>query len=167
MVGLQASALQNNREARLQSVAVNLARELAEMMRGNKDIAMLATDNPYLGDFSGNALTASTSNCLSVGSSCANTGAVAAAELSDWLSRVDTNLPRPRVTICRDSAPYDGSGLPRWPCTATAGDVIVVKIGWSRLSTNASTQDRTIKATGTSTGNRPAVILPVTAGSTT
>lgn len=48
MVGLQAAALQNNREARLQSAAVDLARELAEMMRGNKDVAALTSANPYL-----------------------------------------------------------------------------------------------------------------------
>lgn len=36
MVGMQAFALQANREARLQGQAAVLARELAEMMRGNK-----------------------------------------------------------------------------------------------------------------------------------
>ena len=54
MVGLQASALQSNREARMQSTATSLARELAEKMRGNHDVAILtvAANNPYLGDFS-------------------------------------------------------------------------------------------------------------------
>ena len=53
MVGLQAASLQANRDARLQSTAVVLARELAEMMRGNKDQALLGTNNPYLiGDLS-------------------------------------------------------------------------------------------------------------------
>ena len=35
MVGLQAGALQANREAKLQSVGTGVARELAETMRGN------------------------------------------------------------------------------------------------------------------------------------
>ena len=48
MVGLQAAALQANRDARLQSVATTLGRELAEKMRGNKAVAVLLA-NPYLG----------------------------------------------------------------------------------------------------------------------
>ena len=46
MVGMQAAALQSNREARLQSSAVLLARDMADMMRGNKTQALLATGNP-------------------------------------------------------------------------------------------------------------------------
>lgn len=169
MVGLQATALQNNREARLQSVAVTLARELAEMMRGNKDVAMLTTANPYLGDFSSSPLApADPSSCLSLGSSCTNTADVAKAELTDWLARVSDSLPGARVSICADSAPYSSSGLPQWACTAGGGtDVIVVKIGWTHLSTKASEQDRHIRTTSTSADNRPRVVLPVTAGSTT
>ena len=49
MVGMQSAALQANREARLQSSAAVLARELAEIIRGNKDIGILATGNPYVG----------------------------------------------------------------------------------------------------------------------
>ncbi|MBY0409356.1 MAG: type IV pilus modification protein PilV, partial [Burkholderiaceae bacterium] len=50
MVGVQAFALQSNREARLQSQATNLARELAEMMRGNNQVGIqtATADNPYL-----------------------------------------------------------------------------------------------------------------------
>ena len=175
IVGLQATALQNNREARLQSVAANLARDLAEVMGGNKDVAMLATANPCLGDFSGTALTASstTTNRLSIGSSCADNTAVARAELTDSPARVKESLPEPRVTICSDSAPYNDGGLPQWPCTpataaAVTNGVIVVKIGWSRLSTKVADPNRTIRVTdSTNTDNRPAVVLPVTPGRTT
>lgn len=166
MVGMQAMALQNNREARLQSVAVDLARELAEMMRGNKNISTLGTANPYFGDFSGTSLAPATrSSCLSIGSGCSDTTEVARAEMTEWLARVESNLPGARVKICLDSAPYSATGLPQWPCTSNAATyVMVVKIGWSRLSTNAATQDRVIRSTD---DNEPGVILPVTAGSTT
>jgi type IV pilus assembly protein PilV len=64
------------------------------------------------------------------------------------------------VSICRDSAPYDNNGLPQWACTSTSiTDPIVVKIGWSRASTNA-TVGTLDKATV------PSVLLPVTPGST-
>src|SRR5664280_1123481 len=52
MVGMQAAALQSNREARIQSTAVSLARELAELIRGNKAVGILTTSNPYVGSFS-------------------------------------------------------------------------------------------------------------------
>lgn len=171
MVGLQASALQNNREARYQSAAVGLAQEMAEMMRGNKDVAMEtdAAKNPYLGDFSGSDLSSSSSNCLLGTSGCTAKTDVASAELADWLARLDKSLPGARATICRDSQPYTSTkGLPQWTCTGTStGDVIVIKIGWSHLSTDAKEQDRTIRTSSTSDNNRPGVILPVTAGSTT
>jgi len=167
MVGLQATALQNNREARMQSIAVNLARELAEMMRGNKDVAMLTAGNPYLGDFTHPLKPAAPSYCLSVGSSCADATQVATAELTEWLARVEASLPGARVTICRDTAPYSAAGLPQWNCAADAtADGVVVKIGWTRLSTNGTAQDRNIRVGSGSTDNRPGVILPVTAGST-
>ena len=109
MVGLQAAALQGNRDARLQSTAVSLARELAEMMRGNKDVALLAT-NPYTGDFNSNPLAAaSPSYCLNVGSlptACASSTAIANAQMTEWLARVSSELPSPRVEVCVDSAPY-------------------------------------------------------------
>lgn len=167
MVGMQATALQNNREARLQSVAVDLARELAEMMRGNKDIATLSSANPYVGDFSGASLAPATGvYCLSTG--CSDITQVAQAEMTDWLIRVQESLPGARVKICPDSAPYNSAGLPQWACTASAASapdgIMVVKIGWSRLSTNTAAQNRNIQATDDS---RPSVILPVTAGSTT
>jgi type IV pilus assembly protein PilV len=164
MVGLQAMALQNNREARLQSVAVDLARELAEMMRGNKNIAMLNASNPYVGDFSAPLTPTTVSVCLSVGSTCATAMSVADAEMTDWLSRVDANLPGARVKICSDTAPYQTSGLPQWDCTASAtNDLLVIKIGWSHLSMKTGEQNRTMSATA----DQPGVILPVTAGSTT
>ncbi|GAA4330309.1 type IV pilus modification protein PilV [Variovorax defluvii] len=168
MVGLQARALQNNREARYQSIAVSLAQELAEMMRGNKDVAMLAAHNPYLGDFSASPLKPSdASNCRLTGDSpCASPTDVAVAELTDWLARVDVSLPGARASVCLDSAPYSTSGLPQWPCTASPGsDTVVIKIGWTQLSTDARALDRSIRTD--SAGSRPGIVLPVTAGSTT
>ena len=165
MVGMQAAALQSNREARLQSSAVVLGRELAELMRANKNIANLTTSatNPYLGTFSTPLSATPPSYCLNVATgttACANATEVASAQMTDWLTRVDNELPGARVDTCFDSAPFDADGLPRWICTGTGG-VMVVKIGWTRSSTNRSN-------TGTAAFERarvPSVIFPVTAGS--
>lgn len=162
MVGLQAASLQANRDARLQSTAVVLARELAEMMRGNKDQALLATNNPYLiGDLSSPLTPPTASYCLSIGQNCGtDKAAVAQAELTDWLARVNDALPGARINICRDSAPFGSDGTAVWACTSTnTSDPILVKIGWSRPSTK--TGDTTVNQAA-----QPSIVLPVTPGST-
>ncbi len=166
MVGMQAGALQANREARLQSIAVGLARELADMMRGNKETG-LAAGNPYFIAPAPDAPAAQTlvmdepEYCLNVGSSCADKEKVAAAQMTEWLSRVSDLLPGARVTVCLDSAPFDENGLPKpWSakCTDDAGDPTVIKIGWTRRSTEPGALDQTTK------GARPGIVIPVTAG---
>ncbi|MFM9924001.1 type IV pilus modification protein PilV [Variovorax sp. H27-G14] len=163
MVGLQAASLQANRDARLQSTAVVLARELAEMMRGNKTQALLASGNPYLMAATSHPLAAPTpSYCLSVGQNCGvDAGAVAQAELTDWLARVDDALPGARIAICRDTEPFAPDGTAQWGCTSTSdGDPILVKIGWTRPSFNSS------DGAQQQASSRPSVVLPVTPGST-
>jgi type IV pilus assembly protein PilV len=163
MVGLQAASLQANRDARLQSTAVVLARELAEMMRGNKDEALRSSNNPYLIGRVNHPLAAPTPvYCLSVGgTACTTPGAVAQAELTDWLARVDDALPNAAISICRDTQPFDLSdGTARWACTSTdITDPIVVKIGWTRPSFKSG--DSAMQQAS----DRPSVVLPVTPGS--
>ena len=166
MVGLQAAALQANRDARLQSVATTLARELAEMMRGNKDIAIAATNNPYVGQWQpGNAWQPSNpSYCLSVTATpCANPAETAQAQMTQWLARVNTDLPGARVEICSDPAPFDGGGLPRWStCNSPPGGTVMMKIGWTRGSTDRGAQGDAAFDRAT----RPAIVFPVTGGNT-
>lgn len=158
MVGIQTAALKANRDARLQSTAVGLARELAEMVRGNRVEAVRTTNNPYVGSFSTVMAPATPAYCLSVGvTACTSTEAVAIAQMTDWLGRVNNELPGARVDICFDSAPFDGSGLPQWACTAGGTNApLVVKIGWTRNSTDGR---------GLAKATIPSVVLPVTPGS--
>ena len=167
MVGMQAAALKSNREARLQSSAVVLARELAEMIRGNRVVGVLpAGTNPYVGNFAAGTFTSTVGvprYCLSVGlAACTNVTETANAEMTEWLERVNAELPGARVEVCYDSAPFDADGLPRWNCAA-GGGIMVVKIGWTRGSTNKF-------LTGAAAFERattPSVVFPVTAGSAT
>ena len=167
MVGLQAAALQSNKEARLQSTGMTQATELAEMMRGNKDVALLTTANPYIGDFSAPLTPTTSSYCMNVAAGttpCTSTTTIADAQMTEWLTRVDTDLPGARVVICVDSAPYDGSGLPQWGCTTPAAGVsapVVIKIGWTRGSTNRAAQG----VAALSKAEKPAIVLLITAGS--
>lgn len=166
MVGMQAASLQSNREARVQSSAVLMARELAETIRGNKTEGVkLSPDNPYLGSFSSPMSAITPSYCLDVATSttaCTANADIANAEMTEWLTRVDAELPGARVAICFDSAPFDSSGLPRWACTDTGG-VIVIKVGWTRGSTDRSNSGNAALERATI----PSVVIPVTAGSTT
>lgn len=162
MVGLQATALKSNRDARLQSVGVSLARELAEMMRANPGVAALATNNPYYGQFSGASLPAnSNGSCLDAGANCANATALANAQMTEWLARVGNALPGARVSVCLDAAPYDSGGLPQWACaapTAAAQNVAYIKLGWTREN-----MQNTLEYSNSAT-SRPFVIFPVTPG---
>lgn len=170
MVGLQAAALQANREARLQSTASSLARDLAEMMRGNKDVGLLATGNPYLGDFTSPLTPTTASYCMNVAigtTPCtgatvlATNTAIANAQMTEWLSRVDSQLPGAHIKVCVDSAPFDSGGLPQWNCTSTGtGATTVIKVGWTRGSTNRSASNVAPLDRATT----PAIILPITPG---
>lgn len=177
MVGMQAAALQSNREARLQSVAYGLSQELAEMMRGNKDAALLTAGNPYFVDVSGSPLQpASPSYCLNVGSSspCAGSPllvkhtAIGSGQMTEWLARVDAELPGARVVVCLDSTPFEtSSGLPQWACTVPAsGGAPYIKIGWTQGSTNRGATGANALIRVNDTGARPALVFPVIAGST-
>lgn len=165
MVGLQGAALQSNREAKAQSVAAVLARELAESIRGNKAEGIKAAgNNPYLGTFSSPLPPTTASYCQNVATgtpACTSATDIANAEMTEWLARVDAELPGARVAICFDSEPYESTGLPRWACDGT-GNVIMIKIGWTRSST-----DKT--KSGTEALERatiPSLVMPVTAGGT-
>ena len=172
MVGMQAFALQANREARLQGQAAVLARELAEMMRGNKVLGSnpSTSANFYLGSFAVGSLTmgSNASYCSGATTSnpCSTPTDVAKAEMTDWLNRVNTELPGAQVTICFDGAPYDSSGMPQWTCTPTGADEIaVIKIGWTRATIDRSRTDAgAIESAAT---NPPHLIVPVTSGNAT
>ncbi len=168
VVGLQAAALQSNKEARYQAAAVRLARELGELMRGNKDIAIKtsSTDNPYLvANFTGTLPSAGT-DCFA--GACTTTKEVAAFQIRDWLSRVDAELPGARAVVCIDDAPFDvANGMPQWACSG-AGGTTVVKIGWTQLTTDRAA----VGSSGEGSGGiaqavRPGIALAVLAGSST
>ena len=168
MVGMQSFSLQANRQARLASTAAGLAREMAEMMRGNKIQAIKTSSNAYVGTFT-SPLTPTTANfCIGVGN--ANTGCgttladIANAQMTEWLSRVDSELPGSKVQICFDTAPYDSNGLPQWGCNGSGTDgVIYIKMAWTQPSTNRSD---TGSAALIQASTRPIIVIPITAGNT-
>jgi type IV pilus assembly protein PilV len=174
MVGMQAAALQSNKEARLQSIGVRMARELGELMRNNKKVGTktTASDNPYLVDYKSSdtlptATNCFTSDCYSEANETTAQLALANFETREWLYRLNAELPGVRVKVCFDDAPFTSGGTPQWSCTS-GGTVAVIKIGWTRSSTDRTKTGANAleKSTG-SAASPPTVVLPVTAGSTT
>lgn len=167
MVGMQSFSLQANRQARLASTAAGLAREMAEMMRGNKDQGRLTSSNPYVGTFNSPLTPTTASYCLNVANSstgCTSASNIANAQMTEWLSRVDAELPGARVQICFDNAPYDSNNLPQWGCNGSGTDLVAyIKIGWSQISTDRSD---TGSAAIVQASTRPLIMVPVTAGNT-
>ena len=142
--GLQVSSLQATREARLQSTGVRHGQELAELMRSNKNTAVILTaaNNLYMYDSTSDTLTSpgcgypGLAACSTAGDLIAGvtSAAVAQRDMYEWTERVKKDLPGARIKVCQDSAPYDSSGLPRWACDG-AGGTLVLKIGWIRHNT--------------------------------
>ncbi len=164
MAGLQATALRNNREARLQASAVRLATDLAERMRGNPAVALRRGpgSNPYLQSRTRAAPTGATADC--VAARCTTPDQVAAWDIGEWLQRVfapESGLPDARVTVCFDDRPYDGDGLPVWRCSGT-GDILQIKLGWRRASTDRSRTGGTAFDRVDDADSRPSVSVPVT-----
>ena len=171
MVGMQAAALQSNKEARNQSTAVRMAGELGELMRNNQEVGTATTTllNPYLIDWdSSSAIPAATTNCLTGDCySVASTSKlqVATFDVREWVTRLNTELPGARVKVCFDDAPYAATtGIPQWGCT-TGGTTAVIKIGWTRGSTNKTLTGAAAFEKSTGTGAAPpSVVVPVTSG---
>ncbi len=172
-VGLQAASLQSNREAKLQAVATRYGEELAELMRGNKGVAVLTSSNPYLVAIKSGDGDPTNPNCGYPGlSACTDAATTAQRDVYEWWKRLDQALPGARVAVCQDSTPYEAtSGLPQWACSGSGG-VLAIKIGWTRGNTlrGATGTDATSTST-TNTGAfdralRPGIVFPITPGST-
>lgn len=166
VAGLQASALKYSRDARNQSVAINLAREMAEMIRSNARISGTAA-SLYLVDVQDVSSADAPTNTIGP---FATADDLAAAQVADWKNRVGQALPGAYAAVCKDDRPYDTTGdhigAPHWGCTGT-GDIIVIKIGWERDGTEGVVQNATGKRKDrdgnlTDEDMRPYVVLPVT-----
>ena len=158
-VGMQAAAMQANKETRNQSVAATLARELADKMRGNPSIAIRTTaaTNPYLVATTltgAAAFSATGENCFKI--ACTTPTAIATWDMDDWLNRARNVLPDPRIAVCFDATPFDAAGLPQWNCSNT-GDIAVVKMAWNSTGT-----DGVLRFTSGSL--LPLIVVPLTPG---
>ena len=149
---MQLSALHASRQSSFQTVAIQLAAETADKMRAN-GYSSLANDaaNPFLGvDFQtgvGNDITAAVAECYLADANC-SAAEMAKLDIQELQNRVNV-LPKGRVRICRDDAPWDSTaGTYRWACPAasTPGAPIVIKLGWQAGKADADDAQNTDSA---------------------
>lgn len=180
MVGIQALALKSNTDAKQQSTAVQMAGELSDMMRGNKNVAVATTAaaNPYLITtmlaLPMTYVSPTTPQCFSTTPQCITPLNVAQWEIEDWKTRISQQFAGAQVQICYDSAPYiaaglPNAGLPQWGCDAVPaiGNPISIKIGWTRASTNSDRSTTAAKRDALDLAVRPSVVYSVSPGNPT
>lgn len=148
VLGLQVASVKSSIDAKNQSAALELAADLASMMRSNPKVSTLSTGNPYLLDRNKVAPSAS--------ATAADTGSLtpderASNDAEQWYARLYSALPNARVLVCFDSQPYDTAGVPQWTCDG--GKNLYIKIGWS-LRSGATGADKSDLGV-------PGVVVPV------
>ena len=144
-------------QSRLQSVAVQFGRDMAELMEGQRQIALRLDDNPFLFDSSANPPDLALAQSPCEPSFCQTPEQHARWHLAEWFARIraaESGVAHARVVICRDNSPFDSQGMPRWPCSG-AGESIVLKMGWPALLKGNAQPDA---------NQRPIVILRAISG---
>lgn len=142
--GMQLVALRTGQQSGLQTVAIQLATEMADNMRQNaKQMQRDDSENPYLFEYN----TATDGKPVAPGKFCYGTNCtseeLADFQIYEWKMRLyldstlpgDSGLPGGRVVICPDEKPWNATdGKLDWTCTKTlavANSVpYVVKVGW-------------------------------------
>lgn len=148
VLGLLTASVKSGVDAKYQSVALQFASDLSEMMKSNATVASLKDEgNPYLIDKIGSG-TASNLTPF-VGADTAK--ALAERDIKDWYYQLSKQLPASRAVVCFDKNPYDANGLAQWSCSDEG--TLYIKIGWSLR--NKSKGNNTLDL------DRPNVVIPV------
>ncbi|EJN10045.1 type IV pilus modification protein PilV [Herbaspirillum sp. YR522] len=125
MIMLQLQALRSSRDNALQSRAVMMAVELAEL-RSEYRAAGSPGEDPYLLEFEAGGNAPGQGDCSNV--RCAPQ-TFAREAIAGWLTRLSNDFPDARVAVCRDSrAPATVAG--DWACTAGGTGPVYIKLGW-------------------------------------
>lgn len=144
--GMQLVAMRAGQQSGLQTVAVQLATEMADNMRQNaSEMNKADSDNPYLFAYNAATDTAPTTPAnMCYGAACTS-AELATANIYAWKIRLKTGLPGGRVVICRDETPWDTSGAKlTWTCASTVATTnsvpYVIKVGWQGKDVDKDTK---------------------------
>ncbi|MGZ5802096.1 MAG: type IV pilus modification protein PilV [Burkholderiaceae bacterium] len=141
--GMQLTAMQTAQQSGLQTLAMQLAVDMADQIRANSSVTKLNDEqNPYLSMNyqAGNQMTAPSVQCLSAENICSTNESVNFA-IYEWEKKIKENLPQGRVRLCRDDEPWDSSASRyRWECSnaANGNSPLVIKLGWDEKRSKQS-----------------------------
>ncbi|MEA5098213.1 MAG: type IV pilus modification protein PilV [Burkholderiaceae bacterium] len=148
VAGMQLTAMRSGQQSTNQTVAVQLATELADKMRANAVEMKKGDSTAYLFSYNSVADSApdSVTACYS-GTGC-SAEQMAAYDIYEWKLRLKAQLPGGRAVVCRDSTPFDSSkGTYTWDCTQPAvsgvNSPMVIKIGWLGKGKNLDGSENT------------------------
>ena len=135
------SALRNTQQSGYHGIALQLAADAADQIRGYAISDVNDAGNPYLAlDFrNGDIFQRPEDLCLDVSSSC-ELAAMADSGIYEIQTRLIHLLPQGRIKVCRDAMPWnDSSNSYTWNCNSLGGTApIVVKLGWREMLESSS-----------------------------
>lgn len=144
--GMQLVAMRTGQQSGLQTVAVQLATEMADNMRQNAtEMNKADSDNPYLFSYNSAADTAPAAPTkMCYGAAC-NSAELAEFDIYEWQTRLKGGLPGGRVVICRDETPWNtGAAKLTWDCASTIATInsvpFVIKVGWQGKDVDKNTK---------------------------
>ncbi|HEY8100882.1 MAG TPA: type IV pilus modification protein PilV [Burkholderiaceae bacterium] len=146
--GMQLTAMQTAQQSGLQTLAMQLAVDMADQIRANNSVTKLNDEqNPYLSIDYGAAkkIAAPSAQCFSAKNIC-STIEMENFSIYGWEKKIKENLPQGRMLVCRDAEPWDSNASRyRWECNSTpnGNSSLVIKIGWyEKKSQQSISNDR-------------------------
>jgi type IV pilus assembly protein PilV len=148
VAGMQLTALRTTQQSSFQTIALELASEIAEKMRANASQmkqadttnAFLQVDYKSAGDMDP---VAPATMCFNQSANC-DPDELAKFDIYEWEKRIKATLPGGRAVICRDASPWDsGAEAYKWGCDTSSGALtntasVVIKIGWQGKNPDGS-----------------------------
>lgn len=127
--GMLLRSLRSANESAAFSAAVDLARDLSEKLRIQRQLAgRNDAANPYLVALgAGDAVPRGEPACL--GHAACTAAQLAAWDVHEWAGRVQATLPEARLVVCFDDA-FAHADEDAWACSHT-GRTLAVKLGWT------------------------------------
>ena len=141
VAGMQLTAMRTSQQSAFQTIAVELAAEMADKMRTNdQQLKLPDGGNPFLTvDYQSQsgAPSAAGTTCYGTGANC-SAQELAVFDINEWEKRIQASFPTSRAKICRDGQPWDiGAKSLTWDCDSSSGS-IVIKIGWQAKNPDGS-----------------------------
>ena len=138
VLALLFSSMRVARQVDAESVALHLAIDIADQLRGRANTTVLAQFD-YDAASSAPVPAGSSTRCYGPSGTC-NGNQLATFMSDEWRAWITERLPTGRVRICRDSTPWQaGTKTWRWECDAgtTVSAPLWIKLGWQAPATLA------------------------------